>query len=361
MSTPESTVSAKPVADSLQALDAAWFTQMLREHGHASAAVSQVQIRPLSFSGAAADMARVHLHYAAQGTPGPASLIAKIRGASPNLQAMDAAMNLYAREARFYTEFAPQVPVRTPRCYYAGDGTVKPLLLEDLGGLRAGDQMLGLTQIEAQRLMDALGDLHARFWEQPEAAGDWLVQPASGVYAGMVAQLVGSGAEALGRRYRGQVDDAVLDAAVKLCARWIDVLKASTEGPQTLVHNDSRLDNFFFTADDTPVFVDWQIPARSRGTQDVANLLAGSMDAAALTEHWRPLLRRYHERLLGNGVRHYSFEDARAHYRQNILYPLGAGIALLGHLDIGDNRGLGDAINLRALRHCGELESFASV
>lgn len=351
----------KPVAARLQALDTRWFTQVLREGQHASAGVDAVSVEPMSFTGAAADMARIRLRYDSKGTPGPASLIAKIRGESANLQAMDAAMGLYAREARLYTEFAPQLPVRTPRCYHAGDGTEKPLLLEDLGGLRAGDQMIGLTLSEARKLMDALADLHARFWEQPEAAVDWLVQPATGVYAGMVVHLVGSGAEALGKRYRGQVKNEVLDAAVKLCARWGDVLKASTEGPQTLVHNDSRLDNFFFDRDDTPIFVDWQIPARSRGTQDVANLLAGSMNTPELSEYWQSLLRRYHDRLLGNGVRHYSFDDARGHYRQNILYPLGAGIALLGHLDIGDNRGLGDAINLRALQHCGELESFASV
>lgn len=353
--------AAKRVAPRLQALDAAWFTQVLRENEHADAAVTEVSVEPMAFSGAAADMARVRLRYADRGRPGPASLIAKIRGADGTLAAMDAAMGLYAREARFYTEFAPQVPLRTPRCYHAGDGTEKPLLLEDLGGLRAGDQMLGLSLNEARQLMDALADLHARFWEQPQADAEWLVQPANGVYAGMIVQLVGSGADALRERYRKQVKPDVLDAAVQLCARWGDVLKASTEGPQTLAHNDSRLDNFFFDADDTPIFVDWQIVARSRGTQDVANLLAGSMNTPELSEYWKPLLRRYHDRLTGNGVRHYSFSDCRDHYRQNILYPLGAGIALLGQLDIGDNRGLGDAINLRALQHCAELEAFSSV
>ena len=49
------------------------------------------------------------------------------------------------------------------------------------------------------------------------------------------------------------------------------------------------------------------------------------------------------------------------HYRQNILYPLGAGIALLGHLDIGDDRGLGDAIVLRALTHTADLDSLTAV
>lgn len=348
-------------AASLLALDPAWFTEVLRTGGYTDTAVIEVNVEPMTFSGAASDMARARLIYASAGTPGPASVIAKIRGTEGTRAAIDAAMGLYEREARFYTQFAQQVPLRTPRCYHVGDGTQKPLLLEDLGGLRAGDQMLGLTVPEAQQLMDALADLHARFWEQPEAAADWLVSPATGVYADMVVHLVGSGFETLRKRYEGRISNTVLDAAAKLAPRWRDVLVASTQGPQTVAHNDSRLDNFFFEGDDTPVFVDWQIIARSRGTQDVGNLLAGSMNTAELSEHWRPLLRRYHDRLLGNGVRHYSFDDCCGHYRQNILYPLGAGIALLGHLDIGDDRGLADAINLRALHHCAELESFTSL
>jgi hypothetical protein len=353
--------TGKRVAPSLQALDAAWYTGVLRAGGHATAAVATAVVEPMSYTGAVADKARVRLRYDGNGWPGPASLIAKIRGAEGTRAAMDAAMGLYAREARFYTDFAPRVPLRTPRCYHAGDGTVKPLLLEDLGGYRAGDQMVGLSVNEARKTMDALGDLHARFWEQPEADADWLVAPATGVYADMVVHIVGTGFDALRRRYHGQVPDAVLDAAGRLSTRWRDVLTATTQGPQTFVHNDTRQDNLFFDADDTPIFVDWQNPARSRGTQDVANLLAGSMNTPELSEHWEALLRRYHDRLVGNGVRHYSFDDCRFHYRQNILYPLGAGIALLGSLDIGDNRGLGDAINLRALRHCAELDAFASV
>lgn len=351
----------KRVAASLRALDAAWFTDVLRAGGHATAAVATVTIEPLTFTGAASDMARVRLRYEGGGASGPASLIAKIRGAEGTPAAMDAVMGLYAREARFYTAFASRVPLRTPRCFHVGDGTVKPLLLEDLAGFRAGDQMVGLTPSEARKTMDALGDLHARFWEQPEADADWLVSPATGVYADMVVHLVGSGFDTLRRRYQGRVPDAVLDAAGRLSTRWRDVLTATTQGPQTFVHNDTRQDNLFFDTDDTPIFVDWQNPARSRGTQDVANLLAGSMNTPELSAHWEALLRRYHDRLVGNGVRHYSFEDCRGHYRQNILYPLGAGIALLGSLDIGDNRGLGDAINLRALRHCAELDAFASV
>lgn len=351
----------RKVAESLRALGAIWFTEVLREGGHAQAAVTAISMEPMAFSGAVADMARVRLSYDGEGAPGPASVIAKIRGSDERRRGMDAVMGLFEREARFYSELAGRVPVRTPRCYHAGDGTTTPLLLEDLADLRIGDQMQGLSLPDAERLMDVLGDLHAAFWDAPSAQADWLASPATGAYAELIVQLVGSGIATLRERYRGRVPEEVLAAVAELAPRWGEVLERCAEGPQTIAHNDCRLDNLFFDRDGDPVFVDWQIIARTRGTQDVGNLLAGSMDARDLSECWQPLLRRYHARLCANGVRHYSWSDCREHYRQNILYPLGAGIALLGHLDIGDSRGLGDAIVLRALRHCAELDAFSSV
>ena len=349
------------VADSLVSLDADWFTQVLREGGHATASVAGVTSEPMAFTGAVGDMARIRLEYAQDGDPGPASVVAKIRGTTEVQVGMDEAMGLYAREARFYAELAHRVPVGTPRIFHIGDGTTTPMLMEDLGRLRIGDQMEGLAVSDAERLMEVLADMHAQFWNAPELDGEWLAEPAEGVYAGMIVQLVTSGVEALRERYAGRVPDGVLEGVAETAPRWGEVLQRCAEGPKTLVHNDCRLDNAFFREDGHPVLVDWQVVARTRGTQDVGNLLAGSMDADDLRANWESLLRRYYDRLRERGVSDYPWEECVRHYRQNILYPLGAGIALLGQLDIGDDRGLGDAIVLRALTHVADLDSLELV
>jgi hypothetical protein len=346
------------VADSLAALDAAWFTKVLREGGHASAPVTAVDARPLAFTGAVGDMARFGLAYGDDGEPGPSSVVAKIRGTSPVQLGMDNTMGLYTRETRFYGELAGRVPVGTPRIFYIGDGTTTPLLMEDLGGLRPGDQMEGLSVPDAERILDALADMHAEFWNSPEVKAGWLAEPAEGVYAGMIVQLVASGVATLRERYAGRAPDGVLAGVAEMAPRWADVLRRCAEGPKTLVHNDCRLDNILFRDDGTPVFIDWQVVARTRGTQDVANLLAGSMNIDDLRDNWERLLRHYHDRLRAGAVDDYPWDGCLRDYRQNILYPLGAGIALLGHLDIGDDRGLGDAIVLRALTHVADLNSL---
>src|SRR5207244_7685421 len=123
--------------------------------------------------------------------------------------AMDAAMGLFARERFVYAELAGALPVRLPRCYYAGEASAQqPMLLEDLRDLRMDDQVAGLDMADAERLVDVLADLHAAFWESelPGDAASHLVSWTDPALAGMVTQLVISGVDAL----RGLYTDRVL-------------------------------------------------------------------------------------------------------------------------------------------------------
>ena len=96
------------------------------------------------------------------------------------------------------------------------------------------------------------------------------------------------------------------------------------------------------------------------GIQDVANLLAQCMEPELLHDHWEALLRRYFDGLRECGVAGYSWEQCQEHYRQNTLYAIASGMALLGAMDIGDGRGLGDAILRRALDHIDHIDAFGA-
>lgn len=348
------------VAESLRSLTAAWADEVLRATNHAGSTVVDLQVEPVSFTGATTDMARLRLSYAEPGT-GPATAIAKIRGTSDVQRQMDGALALFDREARFYSTLAEQVPVASPICYHVGDGERTPLLLQDLGDLRMGDQIAGLSLDEAAALMSSLADLHAAYWGTDAADAPWLLRHDDGLYPQLVTQLVSSGAPALRQRDVGGVSERTVEQVVSAAPRWSEILRIASEGPPTLVHNDCRLDNVFFDHNGTPVLIDWQVIARTRGTQDVANLLAGSMEPELLAPNWERLVRVWHERLIAAGVSGYSFDEAIFHYRQNVFFPLGAGLALIGMMDIGDGRGLGDAIVTRCLRHIEDVDAFAAL
>jgi hypothetical protein len=343
--------STAQVPEAFDGVTADWLGSVI------GADVEDAVAEPMAITGATADMARIRLSYSSG--DGPDSVIAKMRGRTELKTAIDAALGLYAREARFYATLAPEVPIVTPRVFHVGDGTDTPLLLEDLGSLRAGDQTVGLTTNDAERTLDVLARMHAAYWDSPVLGEGWLAEPAQGVYGQMSVQLMMTGLPVLQERYRGHGFDRGIDALAAVAPRWQDALQACTQGPHTVVHNDCRLDNMFFTDDGAPVLVDWQVVARTRGTQDVANLLAGSMEPDLLSVNWETLLRRYHESL---AVPAYSWDQCVEHYRQNVLYPLGAGMAALGALELGDRGAqIGEVMVMRPLRHAIELDSFATV
>jgi aminoglycoside/choline kinase family phosphotransferase len=358
-------VSTAPIPAALTDLDAAWFDTVLprsTRRGKSRARVAAVGYETLSVTGAVGELARVRVTYG-EGDPGPASVIAKFRGTSENQRAMDAALHTFDRERHFYAEVAASVPVAAPECFFAGDGHRTPLLLEDLGGLRVVDQVLGLSVPDAERLMDALAQLHARFWARPLPAGsDWAVSLRDPAFAGMLTRLLGSGVSALRERYADRIDPGMVAALESSAPHWSSVLERCDEGPPTLIHNDCRADNIFFSDDDDPVLIDWQIPAHSRGTQDVAYLLSGSLEPEVLRKNWEPLVGRYHERLREYGVAEYSWEQCLAHYRQSLLYTFTPGVAMLGAMAIaGDERGLAESLVLRTLAHATELDAFSTL
>jgi len=343
-----------------------WLTDVLSAAGVTRAAVLHVQARPLPVASAAGELARLELTYELARPPGPGTIIAKAPGTGSVQRAMDAAMGLFTRERFVYAELAGALPVRLPRCYHAGDpGRHEPMLLEDLGPLRMGDQVTGLDRADAERLIDTLADLHAAFWETDPPGGDAsrLVSWTDPALAAMLTQLVSSGVAALRQRYAGRVPAPVLAAIADAAPDWAAVLRRCAEGPQTFVHNDFRLDNIFFYPDGQPVIIDWQLAGRCRGTQDLAYLLSGSMTTETLRECWDQLIRRYHARLSATGIRGYDLDQCRFHYRQSLLYTLAPGIAMLGQMQLhaGDARGLADTLVLRTLTHAGDLESFATL
>ena len=352
------------VAQSLARLDATWLDDVLGAGG----SVHAVSVEPLAFTGATTDLARIRIDHGSgavrrggSGVSGPTSLIAKIRGVTDVQRQMDAAIGMFHREACFYRQLAAEVPVGSPRCFHVGDGDTTPLLLEDLGGHRMGDQVAGLAIADAETMMRTLARLHAAYWESPVIEQPWLLRHDTGAYPGLVAQLVQSGTSGLVRRFGDAVPGRVLDGVLALAARWDQVLSTACAGPPTLVHNDCRLDNVFFAEDGAPCLIDWQVVSRTRGTQDVANLLAGSMNADDLATHWERLLRLYHDGLVEHGVSGYGFDEALRHYRQNVFFPLGAGIALLGAMSIDDDRSLGEVITRRCLRHIDDIDALEAL
>lgn len=259
------------------------------------------------------------------------SLVAKLAPSDPALRAaMDAAN---AREAAFYAGLAGGLPV--PRCLHvARDGRsgASVLLLQDLGGLRFGSFLRGLTRGQARAAVTALARIHAARWEAPELAGMSGVDiddefPFADYWARYPAALAALLPDfTLSREFRAWGDGLAMSPRARLAALY-------EAAPLTLLHRDCQADNIAFSPGGAAVLCDWQFAGRGRGAVDVAYLLAGSLSPAARRAWEGELTALYLGELRRRGVRGYAAADFAADYRAAAATKLVATVVATVLLD----------------------------
>ena len=215
------------------------------------------------------------------------------------------------------------------------------LLLEDLGALRAADQLAPGSAHDARLVADLLVELHARWWNDRSLdALPWLPAVDSEINKlglGLYAQAWPSFLERIGDRLPREA----LEVGERLASRSVALLEELAHSPRTLCHGDVRLDNIFFGPgdDSQPILLDWQIAGRGVGTYDLAYFMSQSFDPEVRRASEWEILARYHNGLVAAGVRGYDFEQCLLDYRRSVLfgfvYPvIGGGLG-----DLANERG----------------------
>lgn len=254
-----------------------WLTATLRRAGALGdgevVAVTAGSPRTTSFS------TIVHLHLRYDGpTAGPAGLVLKYSLPTRPVQVAEQGW-----EVRFYTRLAPALaggPLL--RCYdavFAPEQGRIHLLLEDLSATHEAGEASHLppTEPRCRQIVDALAQVHARWWGRPplEIAGQALLSDAT--IAERTAALAARAAafqEMLGDRLspeRRQIYAEVLDALPRLFARLRSPFAMS------VVHDDIHIGNFLYPRDparDTLRIIDWQTWTTDLAVKDLAHMLA---------------------------------------------------------------------------------------
>jgi hypothetical protein len=309
---------ATAVPATLEAVTPDWLSDVL------DAPVTDVRCEPIGGSvGFLGLLARLHLSYD-DASAGPASVIAKLPSDDPAARALADIYRFYEREGAFYRHLAGAPAgcgVRVPVCFGAvGEGNDVALVLEDLGGLRVGDQVAGATIDDAERALRTAADLHAAWWDNPALDTlDWMPAGNDAVYK-MAATNYPLAWPFFVDGFGDLLTAEQRSIGERLIDRVGDLIEENARPPWTVNHGDFRLDNLFFDdhadhADDGApagpcTVIDWQIASRSRtGCLDVAYFLSGNVEPALLADDFERLLRTYHDRLGERGVTGFSFAD----------------------------------------------------
>ncbi len=365
----------------LAAVDAAWMDGALRgAHVIDGPRIEKIAIEKIGeSSGFLGEIARVHLDYANPGSPSPSSVIVKLPTGNRRLRAVGESMGLYEREILFYTQLAPRLPLRLPRCYFAqlDRGVAAPqmnprfvawvnrmpawvrsvgislgpwltplfrrrsaLILEDLGFARLGNQATPGSEPDIHAALASLARIHAECWDDPSVENlPWLhpLDANERIFGTLLARQRPQFERLMGPSIPSETGN-ILD--------WLEhhldaVHRRLARPPCTLIHGDFRLDNLFFddaSGDGQAIVSDWQLAAWGRGVCDLAYFLGSSLDARLPRGADRPYVARYHAALRGCGVSNYDLEECTHDYELALLFAAGRIVSGIGVLEPTDGR-----------------------
>lgn len=337
-----------------------WMTSALRaadllEEG---SSVRDAQLTPVGQGvGVLCQLFRVALTYDGSATAdAPATVIAKLPSPERQTRDMAQAFKFYEREVRFYDELAGSLAIPTPRAFMrafdpeTGDFV---LLLEDLGGLRMGDQVVGASEADCDLLVRSLAQHHAPWWNDPRLARlTWLPTAGSDLNkSGMTLYPVAL--PGFLAAFGDQLPPAVVALAERFVGAADGILDRFERRDRTICHGDWRLDNFFFgTGDGQPplMVIDWQIALQAPGTYDLGYFMSQSVDVHTRRKLERGLIDLYYDLLLEGGVRGYSREQLLDDYRWTLLFCLAYPVMSAGMGDLANERGV--ALNRAMTERC---------
>jgi len=318
---------------------------------------------------------RMSLSY--DGTPGPATMIAKIPTSVDKNRAAGRAIGVYEREVRVYSDLLPKIDIPQPRIYsaiYEPDGHEKKLrdqtkkvdrfplwllrklikreqgksdvppcllLIEDIVDAEVGDQVAGGSPEKIATGLSTLARLHAATWRtstSPQA--HWLQGPDT--IPRLIHAMYLNGHDEFLRQAAPHFSDHSINLYKSLRETGVDrVIRHRTQVPQCLQHGDYRLDNMFFDADGSMrAVIDWQTATPGPVVIDVGYFLVSSLHADTEEAVVDDLLAGYHAELVANGVTDYPYDQFHADYLEGLLTILHRLTGLAEVADLGDGRGL---------------------
>jgi hypothetical protein len=323
-------------------LDVPWFTTMLHDGRHLSKShgvVAATGTRMGAGEGMASLLWRFTLAYD-QTTDAPQSVIVKLATDDPHRLFVMQSAKFYAREVRFYDELAADAPVRVPRCLHASidpETSMFILVLEDVGELRHVDQVVGCGFDDAVQALRTLATFQARWWGQDLSDIATTFLPMNDGFNQFVVPMLHDQNWPAARIACPDAwpDDVstFLDGFVAKVPQILDGLM----GPNTLIHNDYRVDNLLWDGDDI-VVLDFQMSSIASGLLDFAYFVAQSIPKEVRKERFNDLLDTYLAALAANGVvldRDVAIDKYRRALVFGFMWPLG----LMGSYETLDPRG----------------------
>ncbi len=239
----------------------------------------------------------------------------------------------FTGEVPFYRLVAPAIG--TPplmRCFAAiedGDDDPGTIVLEDHRSTHDHPPWpIPPSHNQCEAALDALGRVHARWWEAP-ALGNTVGQlhtteSLTSMVHGIASHLPGF-MDDVGDALTAESRDVLERVFSSSLRPW---LRLRDSHALTIIHGDAHTWNFLFprSGEGPALLFDWQLWHVDVGARDLAFLIALHWYPSRRRELERPLINYYHECLLKHGVENYSLDELWLDYRRccvrNLTIPI---------------------------------------
>ena len=232
------------------------------------------------------------------------SFFLKIQTPSEDFHQLCLDYQYYEREVNFYQCSAKNVACRTPHSYYVEFNREKSqvlLVLEFMAGWHTPDQIIGASRHQIEKAIDALIPINTQYWNRTDEL-PWLPNSKAPFMVQLADDMVANRQNFLDRfgHLLTVSQQQKLDQIIAYYPKFADIF---TQGTQTLTHWDYRVENIFYSADESEVAViDWQLGLAHKPGWDLAYLLTTNIDVALRREIFEASVVQYQAGLCAAGI-----------------------------------------------------------
>ena len=228
-------------------------------------------------------------------------------------------------ETTFYNEISPLVDIEAPKSFLAKfdpRSFNSIIILEDLTNKVDcfPDHKTPINQARAKGQLEQLAKLHSRFLNAPELKTSLAKL---GTWPELLIRNKEFGIDVGSNRGFLAAKDVIPPAIYKRYEQVWPLSVASAERhnqlPQTFVHNDVHLRNWYCLADNAMGLADWQCATLGHWSRDLAySIVTGcTVENRRLWE--KELIQFYLEKMAEGGATGITFDEAWDNYRQQMM------------------------------------------
>lgn len=274
---------------------------------------------------------RLHLTYNQNvaATALPTTLFSKTLPTVQNR--MMVGMTGHARtEGRFYTQMRPELDLEIPRCYHSTVDRASCAaihLLEDLVATKDAtftDYETVVTLEMAEDMVDLLAGVHGHFYDDPRFDNElkWIARFTRWFMGGVTKLRVDESTETALTQAAHCIPARLLARRNEIWPATMAALKIHEQYPETFLHSDVHIGNWYQTDTGRMGLCDWQCAGRGHWSRDLAYVISAALRIDDRRNWEKELVRRYLARLEETSGQAFDFDDAWLFYRQQMFHAL---------------------------------------